>query len=151
MADLSFLGNHDVDVLASEFYSAGTIIPPGWYKVHIIKEEIKDTSTGGKMLVFDYQLDSGETIKDRFNLVNQSEKAVNIAKSTLAKIIQSIGIKGGFPKDTNILFGRPFEIKVIQGSFKDKDTGEDRPKNEIKDYRPCQNIQPKTETSFSGW
>ena len=151
MADLSFLGNHDVDTLANEFYSGGTLLAPGWYKVRIVKEEIKDTSTGGKMLVFDYQLDSGETIKDRFNLVNRSEQTVNIAKAALGKIAQSIGIKGGFPKSTDVMFGRPFEIKVIQATFKDKETGEDKPKNEIKDYRPVQAKVNTKPSSTDGW
>lgn len=151
MADISRLGINDVNKESEEFFSGSEVLAPGWYVVRIVKEEFKDTKTGGKMLVFDYQTDSGSTIKDRLNIVNNSEAAVKIAKAALGKIAQSIGINGGL-MSTDVLFGRPFEIKVIVDSFKN-DKGEDIPKNEIKDYRPVQSKVSTTTTSKAtdGW
>lgn len=151
MADLSFLNMGTVEQEADNFYSSEELLAPGWYKVRIIKEEIKDTESGGKMLVFSYQLDSGSTISDNFNLINKNEQAVNIAKSSLAKIAQSVGLTGGFPKSTDIMFGRPFEIFVVRGEYTSKKTGEKKPKNEIKLYRACQEVPKLQSNSASGW
>ena len=101
------------------------------------------------MLVFDYQTESGSTIKDRINIVNASEAAVRIGKAALGKIAQSIGINGAL-MSTDVLFGRPFEIKVIVDSFKN-DKGEDIPKNDIKDYRPVQAKVNTKPSSTDGW
>lgn len=150
MADISRLGINDVNKESEEFFSGSEVLAPGWYVVRIFKEEFKDTKTGGKMLVFDYQTDSGSTIKDRLNIVNNSEAAVKIAKAALGKIAQSIGINGPL-MSTDVLFGRPFEIKVVVDSFKN-DKGEDIPKNEIKDYRPVQSkAAPKNSKATDSW
>lgn len=151
MADLSkFFENDTVETLAEGYYSSEELLTPGWYKVVIVNEQIKDTSSGGKMLVFEYQLDSGSKITDNFNLINSNPEAVRIAKATLGKIAQVIGITGQFPKDTSIMYGRPFEIYVVRGEYENK-SGEKKPKNEIKKY---QAVQPKTNTkpaSTDGW
>ena len=149
MADISRLGITDVNKESEEFFSSADILPPGWHVVRIIKEEFKDTKTGGKMLVFDYQTESGSTIKDRINIVNASEAAVRIGKAALGKIAQSIGINGAL-MSTDVLFGRPFEIKVIVDSFKN-DKGEDIPKNDIKDYRAVQAKVNTKPASTDGW
>ena len=83
MADLSSLFENDtVESLAEGHYSSEELLVPGWYKVAIVGEQIKDTSSGGKMLVFECQLDSGSKVNDNFNLVNPNPEAVRIAKST---------------------------------------------------------------------
>ena len=152
MADLSsFFENDTVETLAEGHYSSEELLAPGWYKVAIVNEQIKDTSSGGKMLVFECQLDSGSKVNDNFNLVNPNPEAVRIAKSTLGKIAQVIGIKGAFPKDTSVLYGRPYEIYVVRGEYTNKN-GEKKPKNEIKDYRPVQaKVSPTPSKATDGW
>lgn len=149
MADISRLGITDVNKESEEFFSGSEVLAPGWSVVRIIKEEFKDTKSGGKMLVFEYQTESGSIIKDRINVVNASETAVRIGKATLGKIAQSIGINGGL-MSTDVLFGRPFEIKVVVDSFKN-DKGEDIPKNDIKDYRPVQTKATTKPASTDSW
>ena len=151
MADLSkFFENDSVEALAEGYYSSEELLAPGWYKVVIVGEQIRDTSSRGKMLVFEYQLDSGSKITDNFNLINSNPEAVRIAKSTLGKITQVIGITGPFPKDTSIMYGRPFEIYVVRGEYENKN-GEKKPKNEIKKYQALQTKSSTKPASTDGW
>ena len=117
MAQLPYKANVEADVL--EYKEGFAIIPPGWVKVVIVASEIVDTASGGKMLVFEHQLQDGSdrSFKDRLNIMNASEKAQTIGRAALAKIAESIGHKGGIA-DSNVLHGRPFEVKIEIEEFK---------------------------------
>ena len=89
-------------------------------------------------------------ITDNFNLINSNPEAVRIAKATLGKVAQVIGITGSFPKDTSVMYGRPFEIYVVRGEYENKN-GEKKPKNEIKKYQAVQAKVNTKPASTDGW
>lgn len=133
---------------AAEHKAVFTVIPPGWYKVVIVGSEIKATSKGsGEMLELKYELQDGtkREMTDRLNIVNQSAIAQRIAQGALAKICIAVGQKT--LTDSNLLHGRPFEVKVAVEEFEsnkdgdiDTETGKQRIKksNKAEDYRAVQ-------------
>ncbi len=70
-------------------------LPPGKYQMQIVNSEMKDTSTGGQMLKLELDvLDgpaTGRKLWDNLNLVNNNEKAVEIAQRTLSSICRAVG------------------------------------------------------------
>ena len=98
------------------------IADPGEYTLQIIKSEMKPTkaATGEYLLLTMEILDDGPfkgmTIRELLNLVNPNEKAVQIARSTLAKICKALEIKSF--EDTAELHGVPFKgiVKIQEGN-----------------------------------
>ena len=121
---------------AAEFSGQFEVLPPGWIQVVVTGSEVKDTKAGtGKMLELVYETRDGKTLKDRLNIVNPSEVAQKIGRAALGKLAVSIGIKGEL-KDTNVLHGRPFEIKVEVEEFEsNKEAGKMLKSNKVVDYR----------------
>lgn len=134
MAGLGFGLN--TEEAASEFSGAFEVLAPGWYQVVVTGSEIKPTKAGtGKMLELVYEARDGKTLKDWLNIVNPSEVAQKIGRAALGKLAVSIGIKGEL-KDTNVLHGRPFEVKVEVDEFEsNKEAGKMLKSNKVTDYR----------------
>lgn len=112
-------------------------IPAGEYKVIISSSELKDTSAGdGKRLALELQVIEGQyegrKLFDGLNLVNPSEKAVQIAKGTLSAICRAVGKMT--PKDSTELHNIPLLAKVSVEPR--NDTGE--PSNRVKGYKPVE-------------
>lgn len=90
-------------------------ITPGRYSAMIVESLMKDTSAGdGKYLKLTFQILDGEfkgrNVWANINLVNPSEKAVQIARGQLSAICRAVGILT--PKDSTELHNLPLEIKV---------------------------------------
>ena len=95
-------------------------LPAGKYLALITESEIKKTKAGdGEYLALTFQVIDGE-FKNRLvwhnlNMVNKNETAVNIARSELKAICDSIAV-GAF-KDTWELHGKPMVITLKVGEF----------------------------------
>lgn len=69
-------------------------VPPGKYVTKIIDSEVKDTSTGGQMLVLNFDIVAGaftgKGFVTRLNLWNSNPKAVQIAGDEMQTITKAI-------------------------------------------------------------
>ena len=138
-AELGYNANVEEDV--KEYRTGFEIIPPGWVRTVIIESEIVSTKSGtGKMLVLTNELQdgTGRHLTDRLNIINSSEKAQIIGRAALAKIAVSVGVKGAIT-NSNILHGRPYEVKVEIEEFESNtEPGKMLKSNRITDYRAIQ-------------
>lgn len=140
------------EIVASAGSGSLPLIPEGKYQGVILKSEMKDTQTGGQMLVLSCVVTKGDhadtEFTERLNLINSNPTAVKIAYETLAKIAFAAGFEK-IPDDSNKLHNKPmiFVIKTEKGTtFKDKMTGEQREgkdKSVIRSFEPL----PKTGTA----
>ncbi len=140
------------DEIVAQAGSPLPLIPEGKYTAIISTSEMKDTSTGGKMLVAKFVITKGEHMNteliERYNVVNANQTAVKIAYETLAKIAKAVGLKA-IPKNSDAMHNKPLQIvvKTEKGTpFKDKVTGEERlgsDKSVIKGYEalPASEVQ----------
>lgn len=90
-------------------------IPEGDYVVIVKDSEVKDTKSGGEMLVLKLEVQddenySGRFIWDNLNLVNANEKAVEIAQRQLAGIASACGIEE--LEDSQELHGIPVIARI---------------------------------------
>lgn len=145
MGDMDFLG---FDAETTQPMGDYSPIPAGMYRVLIMDSTWQKTKTGGQMLVLKFEVIDGEHLGRhlwaRLNLVNSSEKAVEIAKGELSAICRAIGVLQ--PRDTSELHNRPLLVKVVIESR--NDNGE--PTNRIKSYEGLlshQKPKPKTDTN----
>ena len=95
------LGGSIKDMLA-DTGSGTTLIPEGIYRAMAVEGALKDTSTGGVMLVLKFVITEGPyantELTDRLNIVNTSPATVAIALKTLARIGKAVGL----PEETRI-------------------------------------------------
>lgn len=81
----------------------GTVIPPGEYKVQVVSSEEKETKDKkegrkqfGTFIEFVYLITAGEyqnnKIWDRFNIENDSPKAVEIGLSQFKQLAEACGV-----------------------------------------------------------
>lgn len=88
------------------------VMPAGWYPAKGITEsEVADTSTGGKQIKATVELQNGRKVWLGFNIVNSSQKAVEMAYADLAALCGAIGIQQQIT-DTTQLHNRPFDVKL---------------------------------------
>lgn len=109
-------------------------IPAGDYPAVIIDSKMKPTKDGkGQYLELQLQILNGpfqnRKLFDRLNLVNASEKAVQIAKGTLSAICRAVNVLT--PNDSAELHNKPLTVKVAVGK---DDKG--NPNNDVKGYKP---------------
>ena len=106
-------------------------LPINDYLSMIVNSEMKETKDGkGRYLNLTFEiLDDndykGRRVFEKLNLVNASEKTVEIAQRTLSAICRAVGVL--HPKDSAELHNKPLVISV--GIKDDKQFG---PKNVIK-------------------
>lgn len=99
------------------------VIPAGDYLGAMVDSELKDTkdSTGkyinGKFQIADGP-HKGHEVYEIFNLVNKSEKAVEIAQAKLSSLCRAVGVLQ--PKSTADLYGRPVVLKIVVEERSDK-------------------------------
>jgi len=83
-----------VEVKAASGYN---VVPTGEYDVVVSKAELKETKSGGTMLILGYEVQSGDqagkTIKHTMNIVNQSAEATRIGLETLKRVAIATGHK----------------------------------------------------------
>lgn len=88
------------------------VMAAGWYPAKgIIESEVKATKTGGSLISVTIELQSGRKVWHNFNIVNDSQKAVEIAYADLAALCGAIGMQQAV-SDTTQLHSRPFDVKL---------------------------------------
>ena len=90
-------------------------IPRGEYTVRAIEAELRETSTGGEMIVVDFVVENdsyeGKRIRKNFNIKNQSEKAEQIGHQELVSWATACGKPEA--DDTDDLLERPFQANIV--------------------------------------
>lgn len=136
----------------NELIHTGDSLPPlpdGDYNFIITGLEEKDTSKGGKMLVFTFTKEGEDRIlTDNLNHVNANPKAVQIAAGTFDSICKAIGkTREAVNGETDLINNKlTLKLTVVEETYNDKVTGEPRTikKNKIKKYLPYSNAsQPQ--------
>lgn len=97
--------------MTEDYTNEYSLIEDGDYPVTILPEqEIKDTKTGGKMLVLTYALPNGRKYKDNHNFISSSAVAQSIARANIQSIFDACGL----PKnpDTDVLAGKRMVITI---------------------------------------
>lgn len=61
-------------------------LEPGEYDVHIVKSELVDTKTGGKMIKLQMKTESGRFIFENLNVVNKNEISQNMSRARMKRI-----------------------------------------------------------------
>lgn len=110
MATLGF--NFDANTVQPQ--ESFSCLPAGFYQAMITESEMKDTSTGGQMLVLTVEIIDGKykgrRIWERLNLVNQNTTAVEIAQRSLSAICYAT--KQMQVTDSAQLHHKPMVIKL---------------------------------------
>lgn len=110
-------------------------IPAGEYLACIVESDMQNTKNGeGKMLVLKFELleqHKGRTLFARLNLVNNNEKAKQIAHAQLGDICRAVGKIQ--PHDSSELHDIPLLVRV--SVRKREDNGELT--NEVKAFKPA--------------
>lgn len=90
------------------------LVPDGTYSAVALSSEIKETKTGGEMLVYKMQITDGEhanrVLWARFNTRNANPKAEEIGRRQLADFCKAAGVDE--MTDTEDLCGKPVSIRV---------------------------------------
>lgn len=91
-------------------------LPAGWYPVEIKKAEIRDTKNKkGKFLWLELEVIgehyAGRRLFPKFNLVNESAKAVEIGQRDLGHLGESVGMATGV-KSSASLIGKQLDARV---------------------------------------
>lgn len=105
------------------------LIPQGQYKAVIVSSEFKDTKDRqGKYLALKIVLTEGvyanTEFTERLNLINNNQKAVEIAYKTLARISEAVGMTQT-PSDSTQLHNKPFLVDIVteEGDQKKDENG----------------------------
>jgi len=134
MADWNGFGGLDLSGVAES--TGYQRLQPGTYEVEATEAEIKDTATGGKMVVVDFTAVDGQgAIRMNFNVVNKNPQAVEIGLRQLKSFLVAGGHKNpDKPGDIKTLKGLKCKITVGMGKpWRDND-GNERQSSEIKSF-----------------
>jgi len=143
-------GSSTQEKMASEARGEFVVLPAGWYNATITGTELKETSSGGTMLVVDFDT-KGTDIKDRLNIKNNSDKAQLIGRQKVAKIATCCNID---LKDSTQLHGLSIDIKLKVEEFKSNTSGEMLQSNKVTDYRKAgagESQSPVATGQGAGW
>lgn len=89
----------------------------GDHSCRISDVEIKDTRSGGKMLIIEMTGDGGQKVNDRINIVNNSKEAVEIGRARLKHLLEMAGHPNpNQPKDVNSIKGLSVGVHVVDGA-----------------------------------
>lgn len=122
---------------------SNVLIPEGNYKAVIIESEMKDTSTGGQMVVFKFVITEGPQanteLVERVNIINQNPEAERIGRSQIANMGKALGLDT--VSDTTQLHNKPLVIGIKNSKSndwtnKDGELVEGKERSEIKKYMP---------------
>jgi len=110
-------------------------IPAGWYEAEVVKSEMKDTKSGGKMLSVQFKVLEGEhenrLVFANFNLINANPTAVEIAQRELGNLVNACGLDE--VEDSADLHSIPIAIKV---KIQEGNAAYPEPRNAIAAYKP---------------
>jgi len=149
MAQLSNPIN-DVQKEAANYKAGYEHIPPGWYKAVIIDDRLESYGAGEETLIMRFELQDGtkRNVNGLITIQNPDDWKVKKGRATLSHIGDCIGHTGQIIR-TDVLFGRPLEVRIADKPYKHKETGEDMPGSTIKDYRKV-GASPATPASDNG-
>jgi len=107
---------------------AKTLLPVGDYNAEITDSDFKDTKNGfGKYINLEFTIIDGEYVGRKFyenlNVINRSEKTVEIANRALKDLHRATNLLGKPFKNTATLHNIPLKVRVAMG--KRSDNGED--------------------------
>ena len=99
------------------------LLPEGDYTLQVTDSEMVPVKNDGLQLVFKFQVVGGNfdgrELRERLNIKNSNEKAVEISFQTLAKIVQACGLTK--VNDSSELHGKKFlahvAVKKGQGTY----------------------------------
>lgn len=137
MATLNFgFTQEEVQAAQNDSYAA---LPAGNYVAQVERSEVKQTkdgtgsylSLGFKVMDGDY---AGRVLFGNITLTNKNSQAQEIGRKQLIKLSTACGL--GHLQDSEQLHGIPVMIKVS-----DSRVYEGEKQNDIKDYKPVQQIQ----------
>jgi hypothetical protein len=130
-------------------------LPEGWYTTQITGAELKDTKSGtGKYIKVEHTVVgeqfSGRKVWGMINIQNPNEKAEEIGRQQLNKMMTAVGLAK--LEDTDELVGLDVSIKL---KIKEAANGYDA-SNEVKGYKamgsaPAGASAPKAESSAPPW
>lgn len=111
--------NLDIRQFADEVPSGP--VPAGRYVCQVSGSIIKDTSSGGRMIVVDFQIDEGQFrgrhVFENLNLWHSNPTVSEIAKKQLANIAKSCGFNDVLRR-TEELNGRRLALQIeVDGSY----------------------------------
>lgn len=118
------------------------LLPPGEYRVQIVRSDLKPTKNGlGKLLELEMDIVDGQftgrKIWDRLNIVHEKAQTEEIAKRTLSAICRAVGVER--LQDSEELHHRTMvcALKVTPDS-RDKELPRDqqRMQNSVGGYKP---------------
>lgn len=112
-------GDFNAKELAAQHRPLGGYVDPGTYGLRIAKAEIKNTKAGtGKYVSVEFEVgapseyDGAARIRNNYNLVNPSEKAVRIAKIEFAALCIACGFGETEKPPLNALIGKTLVADV---------------------------------------
>ena len=124
--------NIGLDDLAAQAGGRIPLIPEGRYSAVVVESGLKETQSGGMMLVCKFVITQGPQanteLLHHFNIKNANPVAEKIAFGELAKLAKAAGLPS-LPQESNSLHGKPLVIviKTEKGQpYTDKNTGEMR-------------------------
>lgn len=132
----------DVEKQAGQGGNA-VLIPQGQYQAVVVASEMKDTKTGGQMIVFTIVVTQGEYANTEFkeycNVINNNSQTVEIAYQTIANMGKATGLAN--IQDSSDLHNKALMIEIKTKPAKDwiNDKGETvagKEMSEIKKYLP---------------
>ena len=116
-------------------------IPDGWYTTQVTGAELKDTKAGtGQYIKVEHTIVgeqfSGRKVWGNINIQNPNEKAEEIGRQQLNKLMTAIGLN--MLEDTDELVGKDVSIKL---KIKEASGGYDA-SNEVKGYKASGSAAP---------
>lgn len=110
----------DLSQVKEQSSSGYSMIPAGKYEMKVVKTEVKETKTGGAMLVCDLEVqDFGDHVNKKIpyqmNIVNASAEAQRIGLSQLKSLAIACHVKNpnAIGDSDELITGVSFEAEVI--------------------------------------
>ena len=137
MADLTGVAM-DANVEEDNGKGGFEALPPGFYNVVIVKDEVKNNKKNtGKLLVLTLQVTEGpyvqKTITDNINLTNASAQAAQIGQGQLKRLCRLTGTPYP-PQDTATMYGKPLQVTVKVEEFTSNKSGKLLKSNKVTAY-----------------
>lgn len=117
----------DLSQVKEQSNSGYSMIPAGKYEMKVVKTEVKDTKSGGAMLVCDLEVqDFGDHVSKRIpyqlNIVNSSAEAQRIGLSQLKSLAIACHVKNpnAIGDSDELITGVSFEAEVTTEVVSDK-------------------------------
>ena len=109
------IANQNVEEALANAGGGSVLIPEGIYKAMFVQGDLKDTTSGGVMLVLKAVITEGPhanvELTERLNIVNSNTTTVKIALESLSRISKAVGLEKT-PGNSDVLLRKPLMIKV---------------------------------------